>query len=111
MMKWDPFPGAVWIIFGLTLALIVVVRALGASVVLDEESANADIQSAPSAEYVRGLEARISYLEALNANMEVRLDRVEREQSERKTVLDDLVQRDAAARRENEAADEESPAD
>ena len=28
MMKWDPFPGAVWIIFGLTLALVVVVRAL-----------------------------------------------------------------------------------
>ena len=96
-MKWDPFPGSVWIIFGLTLALIVVVGALSASVVLDEESANADIQSAPSAEYVRGLEARISYLEALNANMEIRLDRVEREQSERKTVLDDLVQRDAAA--------------
>ena len=97
MMKWDLFPGAVWIIFGLTLALIVVVGALGASVVLDEESANADIQSEPSAEYVRGLEARISYLEALNANMEVRLDRVEREQSEGKTVLDDLVHRDAAA--------------
>ena len=96
-MKRDPFPGSMWIIFGLTLALIVVVGALSASIVLDEESANADIQSAPSDEYVRGLEARTSYLEALNANMEVRLDRVEREQSERKSVLDDLVHRDAAA--------------
>ncbi len=98
MMKWNSFrSGMALIILGMALAVISFVWTMGV-LMLDADSATTENRPASSDEYVRGLEARMAYLEAINANLGARLDRMEREYAEQKTILDDLIRRDEARR-------------
>ena len=95
MTKLDSFPSATtWFTIGMIIALIALVWALGALMILDVKKADAELRSESSDEYVRGLEARIAHLETLNANMDVRIDRIERERARQEGALSAPVQRE-----------------
>ena len=108
MTKLDSFPSATtWFTIGMTIALIALVWALGALIILDVKRADAELRLESSDEYVSGLEARIAHLETLNANMDARLDKMEREQARQEGVMSAPVQRDSARRDGGNADDSE----
>ena len=99
MTKLDSFPSATtWFTIGMTIALIALVWAMGALMSMNVTRADAELRSESSDEYVSGLEARIAHLETLNANMDARLDKMERERARQEGVLSAPVQRDSARR-------------
>ena len=107
MMKWDSFPsGTTWFILGMTIVLIALVWAMGALMILDVKKADAELRSESSDEYVSGLEARIAHLETLNANMDARLDKMERERARLEGVLSVLIQRDSERRDGDDESDD-----
>lgn len=100
-MERHAFPNrTTWFIVCWTIALIVLVWAMGALAILNIESADAEFSPASDGERVSGLEAKVVHLEDRNAALESRLETMEREYAEQKTILDDLIRRDEARREE-----------
>ena len=98
-MNRHAFPNrTTWGIVWGTITMIVLVWAMGALAILNVEGADAEPISASASERVRDLEAKVILLEGRNAELETRLDKMERERAERDAVLDDLIRRDAARR-------------